>query len=528
MEVFRIAYAATGRFTPPVIDHLSNDPFIRQLLVHPPDASGLMAAAAERTVPASDREVLCTALEAQFSGLELHPAVRAELHRLRDERTLTVTTGHQLCLFSGPLYVPYKILNTIRLARSAEKLFQRPVVPVFWMATEDHDLAEVDHAVVRDRRIRWVSDAAGAVGRMPLVGISAAVEEAIDAMGQGAHAAEMATLLRACYQEGRTLADATRRFVHGLFGRFGLIIVDGDDPALKRLFAPVIQEELLNQVVQRSVQYANDRIRTRYTVQAHAREINLFHLRPGHRSRIVLDGDHYQVLEGGPRWDVDRLLEEAGQRPHHFSPNVLLRPVYQETVLPNIAYIGGGGELAYWIQLRWLFQALRVPMPAVFLRTSAATILDKHMRQWRELGLEVEDLFAPWDAVKTRVATGSAGFSTDLRTAVLDLNRIYDSIREQAVAADPTLLGSVEARRTQALRGVERIGKAMVRAAKRDQEVALRRMDGIHAALFPSGGLQERRDNILPLLAAKGVGELDRWLDLLDPLDHRFTLLVEP
>lgn len=528
MQVERIAYADTGRFAVPVLDHLANEPFVRQFLEHPADLQGLEQAARARSFDPGSRAVLCAALEEQHMGKEVHPAVRENLRKLRDPRSLTITTGHQLCLFTGPLYVPYKILNTIRLAREAEAHLGRPVVPVFWMASEDHDAAEIDHAVINGRVIRWEGAVGGAVGRMKLNGISAQVEEAIEALGPGAEAEMVARLLREAYREDRTLAEATRQFIHALFGHYGLVILDGDDPALKRLFVPIITEELVNQVAQRSVAYANDRIRERYGVQAHAREINIFFLRNGHRSRIVQEDEHYQALDDGPRWTLDELLARVEAHPEDFSPNVLLRPVYQEHVLPNIAYIGGGGEISYWIQLRWLFQALRVPMPVVFLRTSAATISEKHVRQWTELRLTTHDLFRAIDALKADVAKRGVGFRTELDAERAALENLYAMILAEADKADPSLQGAVEARRKHALHGVDRLAKAMVRAAKRDQTVWMHRMDAIHEALFPGGGLQERRDSMLPVIASEGLAVLDRWMDVLDPLDTRFALVKQP
>lgn len=527
MQIHRIPYAATGRFAPVVIDHLNNEPFVREFLPKPPDLNGVLEAARERQFAIGDRLTLCDALDRQHHGLELHEAVEQNLKRLRAGDALTITTGHQLCLFTGPLYVPFKILNTIRLAKVAEERLQRPVIPVFWMATEDHDLAEVDHAFVHDRKVHWKTSARGAVGRMLLTDIEVPLQEAITAMGTGAFADEMADLLRDCYRPERTLAEATRRFVLALFGRFGLITVDGDDPALKRLFIPVMREEVLNQVTQRTVAYANERIAARYTVQAHAREINLFHLRPGHRSRIVLEGDHYVVLDGGPRWTVDQLLQELEHRSEDFSPNVLLRPIYQETVLPNIAYIGGGGELAYWMQLRWLFQGLQVSMPVVMLRTSAGSIPEKRLRHWLGSGAGISGLFAPLDAMKAQVAVQQVPYSTDVEKEIERLNATYTELSVRAAAADATLKNAVEARRVQAIRGLERIQKGLIRAAKHDQHVLMQRMDAAHAALFPGGGLQERKANMLPTLVAKGPQVLDEWLEVLDPLDPQFTLFVD-
>ncbi|MEZ4739729.1 MAG: bacillithiol biosynthesis cysteine-adding enzyme BshC [Flavobacteriales bacterium] len=526
-RTIHIPYGETARFSELVTDLLSGAGSLQDHYAFSPDLEGLRAAALAREFSVADRAVLCDALERQYKGIELGEATARNLSLLRKDGTLTVTTGHQLCLFTGPLYVPYKILNAIRLARSATEQFGKPVVPVFWMATEDHDVEEIDHAQIGATTVRWTGAGSGPVGRMRLKEITTAVEEAIEVLGPGKDAPIVADLLRQAYTPQRTLAEATRHFVHALFGRFGLLILDGDDAELKHLFAPVVQEELLNQVAVRAVGYANEKLSEKYGVQAHAREINVFHLRPGGRSRIVLEEDHLQVLNGGPRWTVEEAIAAVEIRPQDFSPNVILRPIYQERILPNIGYIGGGGEIAYWMQLRWLFQALQVPMPVVLLRTSAATTTKKHMDQWEALGLSASELFQPLDEVKAKVARERSSFSVSLIEEREALERLYDGIRERVERVDVTLKGSVEARRTHALQGLERIEKGLLRAAKRELDTALRQMDAANASLFPQGGLQERKANILPLLAAKGLGELDRLLEELDPLHPRFTLFVE-
>lgn len=527
MHALRIPYADTRRFSTLVTDYLAGEAGLRELHVHPPGREGLRNAAEARTFAAEDRLVLTTALAAQYEGTAMQPAVRDSLAALRRPDALTVTTGHQLCLFGGPLYVAFKILNVVRLARELTSDLGRPVLPVFWMATEDHDRAEIDHTWINGTRVHWAGHAAGPVGQMPLHDIDAALAEATALLGDGAHAPALRDLLYAAYRPDRTLAQATRHFVNALFGRFGVLVVDGDDPALKQRFVPHMLEELLNQVAQRSVAHANTQLEQRHAVQAHARGINLFHLCPGHRRRIVQEGEGYRVLDGGPSWSADQLLHELEAHPEDFSPNVLLRPVYQETILPNIAYVGGGGELAYWLQLRWLFHALRVPMPAVLLRTSAGFLSAKHLRQWEELGLTSTDLFAPLDLTKAHVAATRVAYSIDIAPERERLQAFYADLAARAAAADPGLKASAEAHATRALHGLERFGKALLRSAKRREADALARMDRVHDAFFPGGGLQERRENILPLLAAHGEGFLDGLLQDLDPLSGSFTVFVE-
>ena len=469
------------------------------------------------------REALYMAIDKGYAGVDVPVAVRENIDALRQEGTCTVTTGHQLCLFTGPLYVPFKILNTVRLAAELSTA-ERKVVPVFWMATEDHDRAEIDHVWVAGNKLHWPGAAGGAVGRMKLEGIEALLTELDPLLGSGAHAEELRVILRLAYQEDRTLAEATRHFVNALFGRYGVVVIDGDDPSLKRAFAPIMQEELLNEVVARSVRYANEKLEPQYALQAHVRDINLFHLRPGHRSRIERDGDNYRVLEGGPVFTLDKLLIELQLRPQQFSPNVLMRPVYQETVLPNIAYVGGGGELAYWLQLRWLFQGLQVPMPALLLRTSAAFLSVKQVARVRSLGLEVGDLFSPKEDLEKRIALERASFSTSLNDERSAQSQFYQDLATRARSADPSLEASVGARAASASKGLDKIERQLVRAAKQQQADALRQLGEVLATLFPDG-LQERRDNFMPWYVAEGPAFFDRLLAALDPLDPRFTVI---
>ncbi|MBP7514018.1 MAG: bacillithiol biosynthesis cysteine-adding enzyme BshC [Flavobacteriales bacterium] len=525
MPLHRVDYRATQRFTPIVVDYVEGEEGLREFYTHIPDRPGLQAAINARRFDPDMRATLCAVLEQQYDGTDIDPAVRANLDALRQEQTLTVTTGHQLCLFTGPLYVPFKILNIIRLARELSTP-AKPVVPVFWMATEDHDRAEIDHAWLGDRKVQWPGDAAGPVGRLPLAGIDAVLKEVDVLLGFGPHADELRAILRACYRKGSTLAQATRLFVNALFGRFGLVIIDADDKRLKSAFAPVMQEELLNQITIRTVRYANDKLVGHYEPQAHAREINLFHISASKRSRIDLVDDHFQVLDGGPTFTAERILVELQLHPELFSPNVLLRPVYQETVLPNVAYIGGGGELAYWLQLRWLFQGLQVPMPALVLRTSALFLHHRQAEKWRASGLRVEDLFATRDVLEKRIAVEHASFSTSLERERAVHAELFNGLAQRARNADPTLEASVRAKEAFSAKGLDMIERRLVHAAKRQQADRLRRMNDVLDGLF-AHGLQERRENFMPYYAREGPAFFDRLLVALDPLEPRFSVLEE-
>lgn len=524
MQRVAIPYRRTGRFQPLILDYLDAVPALREFYRWSADEDGLFAAAQDRVFDTSTRHTLCDALERQYAGMAVPQQVRTNLDLLRKPNTLTVTTGHQLCLFSGPLYLPFKILNVIRLAKQLSTA-QHSVVPVFWMASEDHDRPEIDHTFIHGRKVTWPGETTGAVGRLRLDGISAVLDEVDALLGPGSNADEMRAILRRCYRPELDLATATRLFIDALFGRFGILILDGDDPLLKHVFAPLMREELLNGVAVRSVHYADEKLAAHWRTQAHARDINLFHLRPGRRSRMELQGDRYSVLDGGPSFNLDELLAELERHPERFSPNVLLRPLYQEAILPNIAYVGGGGELAYWFQLKWLFQALREPMPVLLLRTSAAFIGPKDLGRLEGLGLGIPDLFLPLEELRARLAMEMATFHTSIAAEKEEAERFYAALIERARAADPTLEGAARAIAKRAMHGLDALGKKLLRAAKREQEVPLQQLALVHEHLFPGGGLQERRENFMPWYVREGPAFFDRLLSELDPLDARFSVL---
>lgn len=520
-----LPYTDTVRPSTLVADLLEDAPALhpfRQFGFH---AAGLQEALAARAFPAAHRMALADALRRQYGALDRPQAVQDNLDRLARSGTLTVTTGHQLCLFGGPLFVLLKVLNAVRLARDLSTE-ARPVVPVFWMATEDHDLAEVDHVLLRGQRVQWAAQAGGPVGRMPLTGIATALQQAEQLLGPQADSVRR--LLRQAYAPHHTLAGATRILMNGLFGHLGLVVLDGDDPVLKALFAPVMREELLHGLMARTVAYAEDRFPEGYHAQAHARPINLFHLGQGSRARIAPDGDGLQVLEGGPRWTMDEALHELETRPEDFSPNVLMRPLYQETVLPNVAYVGGGGELAYWMQLRWAFQAVQLPMPVTVLRSSAVFLPEGDAERLAAMDLALEDLFADRHAVERRLAERDAPFPTRLQEEREALGTVFRALALRTAAAGPTFVRSAASAEQRAQHGLERLEQRLLREARHRSAVLLRRYGALREAVLPGGVLAERREGFLVPLADHGTSLTDRMTDVLDPLEKKFSVFLAP
>lgn len=522
----------TGKFSSLLVDYLQQKPELKAFYHRFPSLEAAAAQMEEKAAhyPAQRRVLLSQALKQQYAALDLpeaHP-VRQNLEHLAQSHSFTVVTGHQLNILTGPLYFVYKIASTLHLARQlGERYPEKTFVPVFWMASEDHDFAEISFVNLYGGRLQWQHNPGGAVGRLAPHGLGKVLDELEQHLGEAPFAAELMAIFRRAYHEQDTLAEATRALAHALFGEEGLVIIGGDDPLLKREMIPYFQQELLEQPTKQRVEETSQSLEETYHRQVHPREINLFHLRPGHRARILREGDQWQTADGAREWDQEALLKELEEAPEHFSPNALLRPLYQEVLLPNLAYIGGGGEIAYWLQLRGAFDHFQVPFPMLTLRSSAMLLSQKWGNRVRDLALSPDDLFLPLEKLQKEYVRRHAELDTDLGEYEDQLAHMFAELEELAQHTEKSMLGAVAAQRAKQLRGLEKLKKRLLRAEKRRQQTVMDKLERIHEALHPGGHLQERHDTLAPYYAQYGPAFLSYLVAHLDPLQACFYLVEE-
>jgi bacillithiol biosynthesis cysteine-adding enzyme BshC len=500
--MIRIPLTETG-LLPPVVQHyLQGAPALAPFTAFAAGDEGLKAALAQRRFPDANRRVLVDALQRQYerAGLALPDNAAA----LGQPDVLTITTGHQLCLFGGPAYFIYKIAHTVALAHHWSQASGRRVVPVFWMSTEDHDVDEIDHVRTPRGELKANWPRAVPAGRLGLEAVHPLIERLPEIFGHAAAANELQQLFRRTHKTG-TLADATRRWVHALFGEQGLVIVDGDDAALKQLAFPVFEQELEHgtaAAAARSTTAALEALGCK--PQAHVRDINLFWLEGNTRRRLVRVNGQLQTDDGQPL---------PAPQPVNLSPNVVLRPLYQELVLPNVAYVGGAGELSYWLQLKGVFDAFDVPMPALVLRNSHAFVDAKHIRQLSDLGLAWKDLFLPADRLETLWLSRQTNLDDPFADERRQVELLMDAIGVKQRAVDGNLARSVEALRHDLLKRLDQLQRQRVRALKRREREGLARLHAVREALLPGGVLGERKWSGLLDLAAlnksAGLAPLD-------------------
>ena len=336
MKVTYIDYSETRSFSESLMRYLANDPVLAPFSSERADIQGFRNLI-NRKKTIADRKILAETLSEQYSkiGSPLHTSVQQNIDLLLNNNTFTICTGHQLNLFTGPLYFIFKIVSAINLAKELKNNFpDKNFVPVYWMATEDHDFAEINHTYISGKKISWEHEATGATGRLRTAGIEKTIKEYQQILGISEHAAFLSDLIYKAYTEHKNLADSSRYLVNALFEEYGLLILDADDRRFKKQFSSIITDDIIQQNSFKNICEANDNLaKVGIEAQVNPREINFFYLLDGLRERIIFENGRYHILNTEISFNEEKLKQEINEHPERFSPNVVMRPLYQEIIL---------------------------------------------------------------------------------------------------------------------------------------------------------------------------------------------------
>lgn len=482
-----------------ILAYCNANPSLRHLFDVEPSMADLVGYAARREFADEAYDALSEVLSDQYKSCPDIEAVKANLTAFQNKSAITVTTGHQLCLLGGPAFMICKILSTIKLAQTIQAKFsEKRVVPVFWLASEDHDREEINHTFVNGKRLHWNTTQTGAVGRFTTDGFSEVLEEWLAEIQDEALRQTMRALWSRASQF-TSWAELTKSWVHECFGEWGLVVINPDDARLKRLFVPHMRQELLQEKTHKAVASTNEELlRLGYQVQVNPRDINLFYLDEGSRLRIERKGKTWQTTDQHCVWNEGQLNNALEAHPEKFSPNVLLRPLYQETILPNIAYVGGPGEVAYWLQLKNMFHEFRTEMPAVILRNSMVVLTPSVLKKIGKLGLRTADLFK----LKEQLIAQLVGDKPDFSEERKELEKVYERLANRIASVDPTLRATAMAELQKVQSGVDQLQGKAWKAAKNREEQKLAALDKVWEEVYPNGQWQERTENMLALALA--------------------------
>lgn len=516
MHTDKIALDETDCFSPFFLDYIQGKSTLRSFYTASPELEQFRSQIANRNFSPKNRQVLINVLREQYAQLEIGTAVTNNIDALLSENTFTVTTGHQLNIFTGPLYFIYKIITAINAAKELKKKYpSHHFVPVYWMASEDHDFAEINHFYLHGKKYQWDSSQTGAVGRFD----PSELKELI------AQLPGDVSIFEKAYLKNKTLADACRAYVHALFGQQGLVVLDADSPELKKELIPVITNDLFEHSPQQFVEKDTQALdKLGYKTQIHAREINFFYLHEGIRSRIEKSESRFSVVDTDIHFLEAEIKSLVESNPERFSPNVVLRPLYQEIILPNLAYIGGPSELVYWLQLKSIFDHFNVPFPLLMPRNFGVILPQNIQRLSEKVGLETNDLFKPLQVLEKEWLQKNTNGTLSFADQAEAVKSNYGSMKEQAGKVDPTLIRHLDALATQALNRIDKAEKKLLRAEKRKHTDALNQMEKIRTAVFPGGTLQERKDNFLNFYQ-DNPQFIEGLLESFNPFDYRMLLL---
>ena len=474
----------------------------------------------------SKREVLVESLKQQYEGFSSEITIN-QITSLSRENTYTITTGHQLNLATGPLYFLYKIAHVISLSEYLNSQFADcHFVPVYWMATEDHDFAEINHFFSEGKKFVWESEQEGAVGRFSTEGIASVIRALIGQYPSAPFIDELNTLLESAYKE-RSLSEATRKLVHQLFGHKGLVVIDADCKDLKGMATHLWSKELETSFSAMQVSEQNARLEAEgYPIQVNPREINLFYLEENKRIRILKEGaDTYSLADQSMRWTKNDLFEEVQAHPERISPNVLLRPLYQETILPNLAYIGGGGELSYWLQLKTTFESANLRFPILIARNSFLLVDQKTVKKSKALDLDWVHFFKSKDALINFEIRRVSNIDLDFTPAHQLLEDQFIRLRQIARETDKSFEGAVNAQEKKQKKGLQQLEKRLLKAQKRVLSDHVSRIAELHDIIQPLGGHQERIENFSFFYHQLGNALIEKLIQESDSIQGKFIVV---
>lgn len=530
MQRLEVDFEKTGLRSKMLLDYLKADPFLDQFYKYKPNYNSFPQLIEDRKKFAVNRVVLSQELMQQHDQyLSIYPLVKSNIEALGNSDTFTVTTGHQLCFAGGPMFFLYKIITTINLAKQLKKNHpEYNFVPVYWMASEDHDFEEISTVNVFNKTLKWDQAVKGVTGKIPTASLPPVIDEMLAMFGEAPFAGEMKHIIEESYYRELSLAEATRHFVLSLFADEGLLVLDADRKNLKELFLPILKDELLNQPSFRLVNKTNDILGENYKIQVLPRAVNLFYLDEQLRERIVQAPDeHYEIVNTELKFSKSIMLDLLEHQPERFSPNVVLRPIYQETILPNLAYIGGPGELAYWLQLKSTFDHHGTFYPMLVARNNAVIISGKQLQKFEALGFGLDDLFKGEVKLTAAYTASLKEGNVNINDEINAINQAFAGIGKKMSVVDQSLTGTISAEQQKLNNSIENLQKKVVAAVKRKHEVSLNQIKSISQAVTPERTPQERIRNFIPYYLKDGKQFIQDLKDHLQPFAEKLSVLIE-
>ena len=509
--------------------YVNENPKLRPFYKYAPNIQSFAKVISDKKGEQQNRKLLVSVLNKQYQGFNKSERTKSNIESLEKAHTFTVITAHQPSLFTGPSYFIYKISSILNLSNQLNKIHSsNHFVPVFIMGGEDHDFEEISSAQIFGKKITWQNSKGGSVGQLENETLGVVLNELKVLLGDRETSASIYKTIETSFTKFKTYGEGMRFLVNELFGKYGLVVADMSDPDLKRAFIPVIEKEIFDR---QSVKYIKETVSNLelagFSNQAFPREINFFYLGDGFRERIVYEEANYKVLNQNISFSEEEMKAEINNYPERFSPNVNMRPIYQEFIFPNLAYVGGGGELAYWMERKSQFQYFGINYP-MLIRRNSVLIVDKSVeKKFTKLSLNLEHLLDDEHVVINKYLAINSENEFTLEKQKNFISEVYDEIALATKKIDGSLVATVEAEKAKQLKAIENLEGRLKKAEKNKFDTGIKQVKALREKLFPNNGLQERKENFLTFYTKYGMSYFDYLIENLDPFEKGLMVIKE-
>ena len=476
------------------------------------------------------REELITILTEQNNKYGCTERTIKNINKLLNNQTCAVVTGQQVGLFSGPLYTIYKALTAIKLSEYLSQSCNESIVPIFWLASDDHDFAEIDHIKLTNKNnqvdeIKYQSDSSNKKIPVSDIFLTSEINDCIKKLKDSTHESEfkqeIISHLKEAYQPGLSFVEAFAKWMTQIFKSYGLIFIDASHPKLKELGKKVFYKEIeeYSPSTKKAIKTSEKLKQNKYhsQIQLHDGILNLFYVEQGRQSIQTKNNDFF-IKATAQTFTTNELLELVDTRSNLFSPNVMLRPVFQDILLPTIAYIGGPGEIAYFAQFKGIYENYDIPMPIIYPRKSISIIEKKIDNVLKNYNLKIQDMWQNVDKIINEITKSQIPESVEkiLHNAASHIDDDFKFIKQELIALDPTLENAADLSLGRIKQQFHFLEKKILQASKRKNDIIIQQINKAKNNLYPDNKLQERTLNIVQFLIKYNFNFIDEIYEAID------------
>ena len=475
------------------------------------------------------RKILVEVLKDQNKNYQ-HINAYNDIDLLLKKNSYTVTTGHQLSLFTGPLFFIYKIIHAIKICVQLKDNYSNyNFIPIFWMASEDHDFEEIRSFNLYEKTFLYDYNHKNfCTGKIKTLQMSPIYEELKTFFKGKPNEKALLDLFNKSYNKEKNLSSATRSLVYQLFKDYNIIVLDPDDHRLKVNFKEIALDELKNfsshKIVNNTIKKIKNSFNKKIKIQVNPRILNLFYITKSERYRIEYREGEYVLIGKNKTFKKDEFIKHIESNPNCISPNVILRPLYQESILPNLAYVGGGSEISYWLELNDLFNYYSLPFPILAVRKSLLLISKRDFDKIDYLNLKIQDFFLKKDQIVKKFLKSNDDYNFSLKNILDSNSKNIVQLKNKLSVIDNSLVPAFEALLARHKKDYNSLEKKVIKTIKLKNIQKLKSIDKIYEKIYPNSISQERFLNFSHFYSIHGQEFIDFIFNAFEPFDSRFQV----